>query len=62
MQFDLKEYRMKRDVTQEEVAKECGIKRSYYSMIETGKRTPSVSVAKRLAEYFDFNWTLFFTQ
>ncbi|WP_018132116.1 helix-turn-helix transcriptional regulator [Effusibacillus pohliae] len=48
--------------TQEEVATACGIHRGYYSLIESGDRTPSVPVAKRIAAYLGFEWTLFFEQ
>lgn len=54
----LVEYRGNR--TQEEVARACGIHRGYYSLIESGERTPSVNVAKRIAKYFGFDWTIFF--
>ncbi|MFD1675447.1 helix-turn-helix transcriptional regulator [Alicyclobacillus fodiniaquatilis] len=46
--------------TQEEVAKHCNIHRGHYSLIETGDRTPSVTVAKRIAAFLGFEWTLFF--
>lgn len=45
---------------QEEVAENCNIHRGYYSLIELGLRTPSVSVAKRIANYLGFDWTIFF--
>lgn len=45
--------------TQREVADACGIKRQYYGMIENGAR-PSVDVAKRIAAFLGFEWTLFF--
>ena len=48
--------------TQEDVAANCGIHRGHYSLIETGERTPSVAVAKRIAKYLGFDWTLFFDQ
>lgn len=47
-------------MTQEQVAELSGIKRPYYTMIETGKRRPSVDVAKKIAAVLDFEWTLFF--
>ena len=52
--------RLKKDMTQEEVAEAVGIKRSYYSMIEKGIRNPSVSVAKRIAKTIGCKWTNFF--
>ena len=50
------------DKNQEEVAMHSAIHRGHYSLIETGKRTPSVTVAKRIADYLGFDWTLFFEQ
>ncbi|CAM4019333.1 helix-turn-helix transcriptional regulator [Mesobacillus zeae] len=46
--------------TQEEVAEAAGIKRPYYSQIESGVRRPSVDVAKKIAGYIGFDWVLFF--
>lgn len=46
--------------TQEFVANEIGIHRAHYAHIEKGTRTPSVSLAKRIAEYYGFDWTIFF--
>lgn len=47
-------------MTQEDVAEKSDITRSYYTMIESGKRTPSVNVAKRLASTLNTDWTFFF--
>ncbi|MCY7743687.1 helix-turn-helix transcriptional regulator [Bacillus paralicheniformis] len=47
-------------MTQEEVANRAGIKRPYYSQIESGVRRPSVQVAKRISKVMDFDWALFF--
>lgn len=46
--------------TQEKVAKLAEIKRAYYTQIENGTRTPSVTVAKRIAKALNFDWTIFF--
>ncbi|MEF2293102.1 helix-turn-helix transcriptional regulator [Virgibacillus dokdonensis] len=56
----LKGLRMQRGYTQERVSIESGIERSYYTMIEQGKRNPSVSVAKSIAVTLGFEWTIFF--
>lgn len=58
----LLEIRKKKRLTQEQVALKSGIKRSYYSMIEGGKRNPSVDVGMRIGKTLDFDWSLFFTQ
>jgi Predicted transcriptional regulators len=48
------------NLTQEEVAQQSGITRQFYGMIESGERTPSVKVAKKIAAVLGFDWTLFF--
>lgn len=48
------------NMTHEDVANAAGIKRQYYSMIESGKRNPSVAVAQKIAEILNFDWTIFF--
>ena len=40
----------KNGLTQDQVAKESEIERTYYNMIERGKRRPSVEVAKRIGK------------
>jgi len=54
--------REKKQLTQIQVAKACGIKRTYYNMIERGSRRPSVDVAMKIADSLEFDWTLFFTE
>lgn len=53
-------YRESKNLTQEQVAELCEIKRPYYTMIELGKRRPSVEVAKKIARVLGFEWPLFF--
>ncbi|MFR3499765.1 MAG: helix-turn-helix transcriptional regulator, partial [Paraclostridium bifermentans] len=45
---DLKKLRKKIKVTQKDVAENIGITTSYYGMIETGVRVPSLSTAIKL--------------
>lgn len=52
--------RLEQGKTQDYVAKKSGIKRTYYTLIETGKRRPSVAVAKALGKELNFDWTIFF--
>lgn len=47
-------------LTQEQVAMLAGISRSAYANIESGKRNPSVSVAKKIASALKFDWKNFF--
>ena len=48
--------------SQEEIALEVGISRAGYANIENGKRTPSVSVAKKIAAVLGFDWTRFYDE
>lgn len=56
----LKEIRLKEDLTQQQVAEKGGFARTYYTMVENGKRTPSVNLAKQIAKVLNFNWIKFF--
>lgn len=56
----LKEIREKNGINQQQLAEIVGISREYITMIENGQRTPSVNVAKKIAEIFDIEWTIFF--
>lgn len=56
----LKEMREEKGLTQQEVADKAQMERSYYTMIERGKRKPSVQVAKSIAKVMGFDWTIFF--
>ncbi|WP_270608794.1 helix-turn-helix domain-containing protein [Enterococcus thailandicus] len=46
--------------TQEQVAEKAGIERTYYNMIEKGKRRPSPDVAIKIGSVLSFDWTIFF--
>ncbi|WP_074693960.1 helix-turn-helix domain-containing protein [Alicyclobacillus hesperidum] len=54
--------RLSHGLRQEEVAKKSIIKRPYYCQIEMGVRTPSIDVAKRIADQLQFDWTRFFEE
>lgn len=56
----LKEYREKRGMTQSEVAHLSNISRSYFTMIESGSKTPTVETAKKIAKVLNFKWVDFF--
>ena len=45
---------------QRDIAAASGISEQHYSMIETGSRRPSPSVAKKVAGILDFPWTKFY--
>ena len=57
---DLRELRLSNNLTISDVSKELKITEAYLSMLETGKRKPSIVVAKRLAKYYKMDWTKFF--
>ncbi|MGQ3413710.1 helix-turn-helix transcriptional regulator [Natrinema sp. LN54] len=50
---ELKVYRAKRDITQEELAKEIGVTRQTINAIEGNRYNPSLEIAFELAEYFN---------
>ena len=48
--------------SQQETADRIGISRSYYAMLESSSRAPSVAVAQKLARVFNLDWYMFFGQ
>ncbi|WP_423363404.1 helix-turn-helix transcriptional regulator [Mycoplasma sp. P36-A1] len=46
----IKEYRLKRGLTQNELANEANISFQYISLIENGERNPSINTAKKIAK------------
>ncbi|HDU1114150.1 TPA: helix-turn-helix transcriptional regulator [Listeria monocytogenes] len=58
----LKTYRLEKSMTQQEVAKQCGIPKNTYASIEQGKRRPSPERAKLIASKLGFDWTIFFNE
>ena len=59
---NLEERRLKKGLSQEDVARAAGISRAAYTNIENGKRRPSPEVAQKIAKVLKFRWTLFFTE
>lgn len=53
----LKQLRLEKGLTQDEVAKKVPITLRYYQMIEQGVKEPSVLVANRISEVIGFNWS-----
>lgn len=60
MGLKLVDLRKEKGITQLEVAELVGIQRAYYTMLEKGRRRPSVDVAKRIGLALDFDWTRFY--
>ncbi|WP_165323544.1 helix-turn-helix domain-containing protein [Rhizorhabdus phycosphaerae] len=48
--LNVRHHRKLRGMTQEQLALECGMERSYVSDLERGRRNPSVRALGRLAE------------
>ena len=49
--------RKEKGMYQRDIAAAAGISEQHYSMIESGSRRPSPSVAKKVAGILDFPWT-----
>jgi transcriptional regulator with XRE-family HTH domain len=47
--LNVRDWRKRRGMSQEELALDCGMKRSYVSDIERGTRNPSIKALARLA-------------
>lgn len=58
----LKEIRMSRNLTQEQVANLSKISRTMLTEIENGNANPSVETAKKIANALNFDWTLFYKE
>lgn len=56
----LENIRNEKNLTHSQVASFVNISRQHYGLIENGERDPSVSVAKKIATLFGFDWTIFF--
>ena len=56
----LKNIRLAKGLTQEQVANAIGITRAAYGNIETGKRTPKPQLAQRIGKYLSVDWTRFY--
>lgn len=57
----LKEARIQKKFTHDQIANKACISRSFYTHIENGNKNPSVDVAKRLGQILSVDWTIFFT-
>jgi len=58
----LKDKRRLKNWTQQEAAEQIGISRSYYVMVENGKRMPSIQVAQKIERVFGIDWHTWFEQ
>jgi len=53
MIVNLKKYRTHRGLTQKELASKLGLTKNAITMYETGKRSPSIAVTKKISEVLD---------
>jgi len=53
MKNEIKVYRAKHDITQEELASQIGVTRQTINAIEQGRHDPSLALAFALADHFD---------
>lgn len=53
MENDLKVYRAKHDLTQEDLAKDVGVTRQTINALERGRYDPSLELAFKLSDRFD---------
>jgi transcriptional regulator with XRE-family HTH domain len=51
-QFWLISYRNSRNMSQDEFSRKCGFSRQYISLVESGKRTPSIDFLFNISESF----------
>ena len=56
MSVNLKYLRQNKGLTQDKISKLIGISKSYYVMLESHKRTPSVKLAQKLSKILNFPW------
>ena len=58
--LNIKELRIAKGLTQEQLANECGVQRTTITMIENENNLPSVETAKKLGEVLGIDWKVFF--
>lgn len=60
--MQLREIRKAQNLTMKQVSERSDISESMLSLIESGKRTPSVRSAQRIAAALGVEWTKFFEE
>jgi transcriptional regulator with XRE-family HTH domain len=58
----LKEYRSKNNLSQEELAYKCDLDRTYISLLERGKRKPTLSVIFNICNSLNVTPSIFISQ
>ncbi|MFL8270003.1 helix-turn-helix transcriptional regulator [Clostridioides difficile] len=54
MRSKLKQLRIKKNLTHKVMAKELGISRSYYTLIEMGNKTPSLKTSMKIKSFLKY--------
>ena len=54
MRVKLRNLRREKQLTQEEIAKQIGITRAYYTNLEQGRGNPSLKLASRIKEILSY--------
>jgi len=62
MRHWLIQLRKERGLSQHQLASQIGISRSYYSEIEVGVKTPGGRTAKKIADFFGFDMSIFYDE
>lgn len=60
--FSLREIRIEKKMTQEDLAVEVGVTRQHIGLIENKTANPSPAIAKKIANALDFPWTRFYEE
>ena len=55
----LRQLRLEKELTQEELARRAGLAMTYISLVETGKRNPTVAAVARILAVLGVTWTEF---
>lgn len=55
----LRSLRIARDLTQEELGRRAGLSMTYISLVETGKRNPTIAAVSSVLAVFGISWTEF---
>ena len=58
----LKEYRLKNNLSQEELAHKCDLDRTYISLLERGKRKPTISVIFNICNSLNVTPSIFISE
>lgn len=58
----LKEYRTEKNLSQEELADKCDLDRTYISLLERGKRKPTLSVIFNICDSLEVNPSAFISK